>query len=84
MAEVISENLIAGDIVKVPSTGKCFFYAGFILAQGHFVKDAYDNIHLLPNHEVPILVQREKPPEKKTFLVYHKYNFPHDDSYCPT
>lgn len=78
----MSENLIAGDIVKVPSTGRCFFYAGHLPAQGHFVKDAWENIHLLPNHEVPILsVRQQQRPTIATQLVYHKTYFPHDDTY---
>jgi hypothetical protein len=80
--ETCSENLIAGDIVKVPSTGLCFFYAGFIPAQGHFVKDAHGNTHLLQNREVPILtVRQQQRPTIATQLVYHKTYFPHDDTY---
>ena len=75
------QSLLAGDVVKL-STGECFFYAGCIPAQGHFVKDAHGNTHLVPKQEVPVLVQRQQPTEKKTFLVYHKSNFPHDDSYA--
>lgn len=82
-----TQNLIAGDIVKL-SSGDCYFYAGFIPAQGHYVKDAWEKTILIPKHEVPVLVQRQEQPSPKRSqyelyikLKYEKKYFPHDETY---
>jgi len=85
----MSENLLAGDIVKI-STGLCYFYAGYIPARGHFVKDAHGKTILVPNHERPELIQKQTqpPPGRSQYELYRMHHpsripspFPDDLSY---